>query len=257
MHIANSDKPVAFYSLDVILAVGYRANSTRAIEFRKWATKVLHQYITRGYTINRTAIAAHYDEFMKAVDDIRALLPVNHAVDSAGVLDLIRTFADTWLSLDAYDKDVLEIKGVTKKQSIIIASELESALVQLKHKLIENGEATNLFGAERSVGAIEGIVGNVMQSFAGKAMYPSIEEKAAHLLYFVVKNHPFIDGNKRSGAFAFVWFLRRTKRLDSTHMSPEALTVLTLLIAESNPKNKQKMIGLVCRLLINKPNSTL
>lgn len=96
-----------------------------------------------------------------------------------------------------------------------------------------------------------------MQSFAGKAMYPSIEEKAAHLLYFIVKNHPFTDGNKRSGAFAFVWFLRRAKRLDPTRMSPEALTALTLLIAESNPKDKSKMIGLVCRLLINKPNPTL
>ncbi len=253
MHIANSDKPVAFYSLDVILAVGYRANSMRAIEFRKWATKVLHQYITLGYTINRTMISSHYDEFIKAVSDIKALLPVNQAVDSASVIDLIRAFANTWLSLDAYDKDALEMKGVTKKQSTLTAGELESALVQLKRNLIEKGEATDLFGAERSAGAIEGIVGSVMQSFGGKAMYPSIEEKAAHLLYFVVKNHPFTDGNKRSGAFAFVWFLRRAKRLDPARMSPEALTALTLLIAESNPKDKSKMIGLVCRLLINKP----
>lgn len=257
MHIANSDKLVAYYSLDIILAVGYRTNSIKAIEFRQWATKVLRQHITIGYTINRSRIASHYDEFMKAVSDIKALLPVNRAVDSVSVLDLIHAFADTWLSLDAYDKDALEVKNVTKKQSTITAKELESALVQLKHNLIEKGEATNLFGAERSAGAIEGIVGNVMQSFAGKAMYPSIEEKAAHLLYFVVKNHPFTDGNKRSGAFAFVWFLRRTKRLDPTRMSPEALTALTLLIAESNPKDKSKMVGLVCRLLSNKPNLPL
>lgn len=257
MHIANSDKPVAFYSLDVILAVGYRANSTKAVEFRKWATKVLHQHITLGYTINRSMIAYHYDEFMKAVGDVKALLPVNQVVDPSNVLDLIGLFADTWLSLDAYDKDALEVKNATKKQSTITAKELESALIHLKCNLIEKGEATDLFGTERSAGAIEGIVGNVMQSFAGKAMYPSIEEKAAHLLYFVVKNHPFTDGNKRSGAFAFVWFLRRAKRLDPTRMSPEALTALTLLIAESNPKDKSKMVGLVCRLLINKPNPTL
>ncbi|MFA6018348.1 MAG: virulence protein RhuM/Fic/DOC family protein [Patescibacteria group bacterium] len=258
-HTAGDGKTyqVQAYNLDVVLSVGYRTNSRRAVEFRKWATTVLRQHIALGYTINRSMIAAHYDEFMKAVGDIKALLPVNQMVDSASVLELIRAFADTWLSLDAYDKDALEMKGVTKKQSVLTANELESALVQLKRNLMEKGEATDLFGAERSTGAIEGIVGNVMQSFSGKAMYPSIEEKAAHLLYFVVKNHPFIDGNKRSGAFAFVWFLRRAKRLDPTRMSPEALTALTLLIAESNPKDKSKMVGLVCRLLVNKPVSFL
>ena len=242
-------REIEYYNLDMIISVGYRVNSQRATKFRQWATKVLTQHITIGYTINRAAISAHYDEFMKAVGDIKSLLTVNQAVDSASVLELIGAFADTWLSLDAYDKDALETKGVTKKQSTLTAEELESALVQLKRNLIGKGEATDLFGVERSRGAIDGIVGNVMQSYAGKAMYPSIEEKAAHLLYFVVKNHPFTDGNKRSGAFAFVWFLRRAKRLDPTRMSPEALTALTLLIAESNPKDKSKMIGLVCRLL--------
>ncbi|HAU66067.1 MAG: RhuM [Candidatus Uhrbacteria bacterium GW2011_GWF2_39_13] len=257
MHIPNSDKPIAFYSLDIVLAVGYRTNSTKAIEFRKWATKILRQHITLGYTINRSIIATHYNEFMKAIGDIKTLLPANQVVDSASVLELVRLFADTWLSLDAYDKDALEVKGVTKKQTMVTADELALALSQLKQSLMKNRQATELFGTERSSGAIAGIVGNVMQSFAGKPMYPSVEEKAAHLLYFIVKNHPFTDGNKRSGAFAFVWFLQRAKRLDSKRMSPEALTTLTLLIAESNPKDKSKMIGLVCRLLINKSNSTL
>ncbi len=252
MHIANSDKPVSFYSLDIILSVGYRTNSKRAVEFRKWATKVLRQHITLGYTINRSAISAHYAEFLKAVDDIKALAPAAGLLDNAGVLELVQLFAETWLSLNAYDKDTLTIKGITKKHASMTADELGSALAQLKQQLIHKGEATKLFGAERSAGAIAGIVGNVMQSFGGKAMYPSIEEKAAHLLYFVVKNHPFTDGNKRSGAFAFVWFLRRVKRLNPHRMSPEALTALTLLIAESNPKDKQKMIGLVCRLLKSK-----
>ncbi len=250
MHIANSDKPVAFYSLDVVLAVGYRANSTKAIEFRKWATKILRQHITLGYTINRSVIAVHYDEFMKSVADIKALLHTNHLMDSASVLELIRLFADTWLSLDAYDKDALEFKKVTKRQTVLTADELALALNQLKQSLTKNGNTTELFGTERSSGSIAGIVGNVMQSFSGKALYPSLEEKAAHLLYFIVKNHPFTDGNKRSGAFAFVWFLQRAKRLDPTRMSPEALTALTLLIAESDPKDKSKMIGLICRLLI-------
>lgn len=250
-HTATDGKTyqVKMYNLDVVLSVGYRTNSKKAIQFRKWATKTLRQHITQGYTINRSAIAVHYDEFMHAVQDIKALLPVNNVLDSDSVLELIQVFASTWLSLDAYDKDALEVKGVTKKQSTITAKELQAALQELKLTLMSRGEATELFGTERSAGSIDGIVGNVMQSFGGKPMYPSIEEKAAHLLYFVIKNHPFTDGNKRSGAFTFVWFLKRAKRLDSTRMSPEALTALTLLIAESNPKDKQKMIGLVCRLL--------
>lgn len=243
---------VHVYNLDVVLSVGYRTNSKRAVEFRKWATKVLRQHVTLGYTINRSVVSAHYDEFMKAVGDIKALLPASQAFDAASALELVHLFADTWLSLDAYDKDQLEVKGITKKQATLTAEELESALAQLKQSLFQKGEATELFGTSRTTGAIEATVGNVMQSFGGKAMYPSLEEKAAHLLYFVIKNHPFIDGNKRSGAFAFVWFLRRANRLDTTRMSPEALTALTLLIAESNPKDKQKMIGLVCRLLVNR-----
>ena len=153
MHIANSDKMVVYYALDIILAVGYRTNSIRAIEFCKWATKVLRQHITLGYTINRSMISSHYDEFIKAVDDIKALLPVNQVVDSASVLELVRLFADTWLSLDAYDKDALEAKGATKKQASITAEELGSALYELKQHLMQKGEATELFGAERSSGA--------------------------------------------------------------------------------------------------------
>ncbi len=250
-------REIEYYNLDVIISVGYRINSKKATKFRQWATRVLREHITRGYTINRSTISSHYAEFLKAVDDIKALVPTNEKIDHASVLELVRTFADTWLSLDAYDKDALEVKGVTKKQSSITAEELGAALSQLKQNLFRKGEAGELFGRERSRGAIDGIVGSVMQSFGGKALYPTVEEKAAHLLYFVVKNHPFTDGNKRSGAFSFVWFLRRAKRLDITRMSPEALTALTLLIAESNPKDKEKMIGLVCRLLINKPNPPL
>jgi hypothetical protein len=258
-HTAGDGKTyqVQAYNLDVVLSVGYRTNSKRAVEFRKWATNVLRQHITLGYTINPSMISSHYDEFMKAVGDIKALLPASQTVDSASILELIQAFADTWLSLDAYDRDALEIKCANKKAPSITAQELSSALAQLKRQLIAKGETTELFGAERVHGAIDGIVGTVMQSFCGKAMYPSVEEKAAHLLYFVVKNHPFTDGNKRSGAFAFVWFLRRVKRLDTTRMSPEALTALTLLIAESDPTDKQKMINLVCRLLINKPNPSV
>jgi prophage maintenance system killer protein len=253
-HTAGDGKTyqVQAYNLDVVLSVGYRTNSKRAIEFRKWATTILRQHISTGYTINRKVIKFHYEEFIKDIENIKTLLPSDQTLDSSSILDLIRLFADAWLSLDAYDRDDLEAKGVTKKQTSITAKELDLALYELKQNLMQKGQATELFGTERSTGTTEGIVGNVMQSFDGKAIYPSIEEKAAHLLYFFVKNHPFTDGNKRSGAFAFVWFLRRAKHLNPTRMSPEALTALTLLIAESNPKHKEKMIGLVCRLLIQK-----
>lgn len=249
MHIANSDKPVVCYSLDLVLSIGYRTNSKIAIEFRRWATMALRQYITRGYVFNPKVIKRNYDEFQRAIDNIKDLLPEGTAIDHASVLELVSAFADTWLSLDAYDKDQLIEKGVTKKSVAVTADHIAKAFLDFKDVLIKKGEATELFGIERSVGSLSGIVGNVMQSFGGKAVYPSVEEKAAHLLYFIIKNHPFVDGNKRSGAYAFVWFLHRAKILDRSKMSPSALTALTLFIAESDPKQKERMIRLVLQLL--------
>jgi len=249
MHIANSDKPVAFYSLDIILAVGYRANSARAIQFRQWATKTLHEHIVDGYTINKSRIAKNFAAFMEAVANIRSILPAGTPIDAESVLELISMFADTWLSLDAYDKDALPTKGVTKKRVALTTEKLSASLAKLKAILIEKGEATELFGAERGTGSIAGIIGNVMQSFGGRDVYATVEEKAAHLLYFMVKNHPFTDGNKRSGAYAFVWFLRQAKILDTSRMTPPALTALTILVAESNPKDKEKITKLILTLL--------
>ncbi len=249
MHIANSDKPVTYYSLDIILGVGYRTDSARAIDFRRWATKTLRQHIIKGYTINPKMIKRHYAEFQDAIDNIKFLLPEGSVIDHASVLELISTFANTWLSLDAYDKDELPSKGVTKKNVAITAEQLNQALVEFKNVLIKKGKATELFGHERASGSIEGIIGNVMQSFAGQAMYSTVEEKAANLLYFMVKNHPFTDGNKRSGAYAFIWFLRRAGILEKTKITPPALTAITLFIAESDPKNKDRMVKLVVQML--------
>jgi prophage maintenance system killer protein len=131
----------------------------------------------------------------------------------------------------------------------VTSAELLDALIELKHVLLVKKEATLLFGEARRADAIEGIVGNVMQSFGGKPLYPTIEEKAAHLLYFIVKNHPFVDGNKRSGAFAFIWFLKKAGILDVKKMSPSALTAMTLFIAESDPKQKERMVRLVMQIL--------
>jgi prophage maintenance system killer protein/predicted transcriptional regulator len=240
---------VEYYNLDVIISVGYRVNSKVATEFRQWATKTLREHITKGYTINRKRVAQNYDTFMKAVADVQALLPEHVTLDPKAVLELIKEFAGTWVSLDAYDKETLELKGVTKKKVTLVGADLLSAISELKRELIKKDEATDLFASERREGSIEGIVGNVMQSFGGKALYPTAEEKAAHLLYFMVKNHPFSDGNKRSGAFAFVWFLRKIGVKGAKNINPAALTAITLLIAESDPNKKEQMVALVTTML--------
>ncbi len=162
-------------------------------------------------------------------------------------LDLVSAFADTWFSLEAYDKENFPKNGYTQKQVVWTAEDLKTALAKLKQDLLAKNQATDLFGKERTKDAVAAITNNIFQSFGGKDLYPTLEEKAAHLLYFMVKNHPFVDGNKRSGAFAFIWFLKRAGCL-STSFTPEALTVLTLLTAESLPKNKDKMIGLILLL---------
>lgn len=241
---------IEHFNLDIILSVGYRVNSKQATHFRQWATKTLREYIVEGYAINKSRVATHYQQFLEAVADIKQLLPKGAVIDTESVLELVSMFADTWLSLDAYDKDALITKGATKKHVDLAAEKLTESLVQLKMALMEKGEATELFGAERSAGSIAGIVGNVMQSFDGKDLYGSVEEKAAHLLYFIVKDHPFTDGNKRSGAYAFVWFLSYAKILDTNRLTPPALTALTILVAESNPKDKEKMIHLILTLLL-------
>lgn len=249
MHIVNSKKPISLYSLDVILAVGYRTNSAKAIEFRQWATKTLRQHITTGYTINRARIAKNYDDFMATVAKLQAVLPNSEVMDVKTTLDLVRLFADTWFSLDAYDKESLAPTKVNKKKVKLTAKELQDSIEVLKIELIRKGEATNNFAQERNREALEGIVGNVMQSFGGNELYPNIQSKAAHLLYFIIKNHPFVDGNKRSGAYAFVWFLQKTKVLNTNTLTPTALTALTILIAESNPNDKEKIIALVSTLV--------
>jgi hypothetical protein len=242
---------VEYYNLDLVLSIGYRVNSKRATHFRQWATKTLKQYITEGYVMNKNRIAKNYKQFQEALEDIKHLLPKGKqsAINHENVLELVSLFADTWLSLDAYDKDALITKGTTKKRVALTAEKLSASLAELKSALIKKGGATDLFGKERSVGSIAGIVGNVMQSFSGQVLYPTVEEKAAHLLYFMVKNHPFADGNKRSGAYSFIWFLRQAKILDTSKMTPSTLTALTILVAESNSKDKDKMIKLILTIL--------
>jgi prophage maintenance system killer protein len=249
-HTADDGKKykTQFYNLDAIISVGYRVNSKTATEFRKWATKTIKDHLVKGYTIKRKTISKNYTEFIKDVDNIKNLLPKN-LESSQNVLELIKAFADTWLSLDSYDKDEVKIIKASKEKISLASEELENALLDLKKELIKKGEATELFGKDRNTKSLEGIVGNVMQTFAKKMLYKSIEEKAVHLLYFIVKDHPFVDGNKRSAAFSFIWFLNKYKKLNKQKISAETLTVLTLLVAESNPKDKERIINLILRLI--------
>lgn len=252
MHIANSDKPIALYSLDIILAVGYRTNSGRAIEFRKWITKTIKEHIVKGYTLNKKVILKNYDQFLKNVSDIQALLPEHVMLDPKGILELVKEYSLTWSKLDAYDKDELTTEGVSKKKIKINAEELALAIETFKTELAKKDKATEIFAQERARGSLEGILGNVMQSFGGSDVYPTLEEKAGHLIYFMVKNHPFIDGNKRSGAFTFIWFLRKAGVRGAKNINPSGLTAITLLIAESDPKHRDKVVALVVELLKTK-----
>ena len=245
----NIEREIKHYNLDMILSVGYRVNSKRATEFRKWATKTLRQHIIQGYTINRKQIGKNYETFLKAVEDVKKLLPAGGQMKAEDTLELMKAFASTWFSLEAYDKESLPKKGATKKQIKITADEISKTLLSFRAELIAKKEAGDLFGIERTKESVAGIVGNVFQTFGKKELYPTLEDKAAHLLYFMVKNHPFVDGNKRSGAFAFVWFLKKARILDMRKITPEALTALTLLVAESNPKDKNRMIGIILLLL--------
>jgi hypothetical protein len=250
-HTATDGKTyqVEHYNLDAIISIGYRVNSKTATQFRQWATKTLREHITKGYSINRKQVGKNYAAFMKSVSDVQALLPEHVVLDPKAMLELVKEFSSTWVSLDAYDKGTLKAVGTTKKSIKLSGNELTEAISSLRTELMNKGEATDIFAQEKTGGSIEGIVGNVLQSFGGKALYPSIEEKAAHLLYFMVKNHPFVDGNKRSGAFAFIWFLRKTKAKTFRNINPGALTALTLLIAESDPKLKDQMVALVTQIL--------
>jgi len=249
MHTANSDKPVAVYSLDIILGVGYRTNSARAISFRQWATQILKQHITEGYTVNQHLLDEKRISAEQIINNIQQLSQGNSQIQIDDVLELVKSFTHTWFSLQSYDEGGLPEKGLTEKTLDIQTSALYQAVGQLKTELKAKGEATDLFAQEKIKDTLGGIVGNVMQSVFGADAYPTIEEKAAHLLYFIIKNHPFNDGNKRSGAFSFIWFLQQAGFPLRDYLNPNTLTALTLLIAESDPAQKEQMVGLVLQLL--------
>lgn len=243
------NREISIYTLDMIIAVGYRVHSGRATNFRKWATSVLKEHITKGYTVNKELLDSRKNLAQQAIESIRLLAQNSELISKDTVLDLINGFTHTWFSLQRYDSDNLPKKGVLTQEITVSSDDLYDGVDALKQSLLAQGEATPLFAQEKQNGSLAGILGNVMQNVFGEEIYPSIEEKAAHLLYFIIKNHPFNDGNKRTGAFSFIWFLKHSNFEFANYITPNMLTALTLFIAESEPKHKDRIIGLVLELL--------
>ena len=254
LHIAGSDKPVKFYNLDVIISVGYRVKSIAGTRFRQWATRTLREHLTQGYTLNRQRLETNARELEAA------LLLVKKAVQSPelladagrGLVDIVTRYAQTFLLLQRYDEGLLTEPPAQSGGTLPTSEQAHQSLAQLKSELMARGEATELFARERDDG-LSSLLGNLEQTVFGDPAYPSVETKAAHLLYFVIKNHPFADGNKRSGAFLFVDFLNRNGRLLDSAGNPVindiGLAALALLVAESDPAQKETMIRLIMNML--------
>jgi prophage maintenance system killer protein len=238
------------YNLDAIVSVGYRVNSRRGVRFRQWATRTLHDHLLRGYTLNERRLAERgLLEARQTLDLLARTLQNQALVDDTGraVLELITGYADTWRLLLEYDEDRLALPpGARPSSGVLDFTRASAAIAEFKRELMARNEATALFGNSRG-GALEGILGSIEQTMFGAGLYRSREEKAANLLYLVIKDHPFSDGNKRIGSFLFMLYLRQEHIAHS--LNPSALTALALLIAESAPPNKDLMVRLIINLL--------
>ena len=243
---------VEHYNLDAIISVGYRVNSKRGVEFRKWANNVLKDHLVKGYTINQQRLQNETIEELKRTIDLLSDTLINRKlVDSEGVeiLSLIQDYAKTWNILVKYDEDSLSLAQTSPLSSQVISyEEAIGAIEAIKKDLLARREASNLFGSDRS-STLKGIIGNIYQTFDGNELHPSFEEKAAHLIYFVIKDHPFIDGNKRIACLLFLLLLKKNDHLLLSIPSPEGLTALAILIAESKPNQKELIIKLVTNLI--------
>lgn len=246
-------RAVEYYNLDMIISVGYRVNSSQATRFRIWATRTLKEHLTRGYTLNRQRFEENARELEAALQLVRKAAASGDlsAESGRGLVEVISRYAQTFLLLQRYDEGLLtEPRGI-KGGILPTIVEARAAIATLKTELVARREASALFGQEREQG-LAAILGNLDQTAFGEPAYPSIESKAAHLLYFIVKNHPFSDGNKRSGALLFVDFLHRNGRLfrDGVPVINDVgLAALTLLVAESDPKDKEVLIRLIMNML--------
>jgi prophage maintenance system killer protein len=257
LHVAGSDKPVRFYSLDVIVSVGYRVKSLRGTQFRIWATRTLREHLLRGYTLNERRLAERgLGEIEQAVGLLARTLTSHALVTDEGraVLDVVQHYTRAWRLLLEYDEERLAeapTRPVAPGAPLTL-HEARAAAAALRDELRTRGEAGTLFGQERG-DSLAGLLAAIEQTFGGQPLYPSAQARAAHLLYFVIKDHPFGDGNKRIGTLLFLEYLRRTGLLTRGDGSPRlednAMVALALLIAESEAAQKELMIRLVLNLL--------
>ena len=247
-------REVDHYNLDAIISVGYRVKSLRGTQFRIWATRALRDHLVRGFTVNERRLAERgLREARETFDLLSMTLLTQALVDDTGqaVLGLIGSYADTWRLLLEYDEDRLKTPpGAKPATRALDQDRVLDAITEFKRELAARGEASPLFGNPRG-DALAAILGNIEQTMFGEPLYRSREEKAAHLLYFLVKDHPFTDGNKRIGSLLFLLYLNQES---VTHrLNPQALTALTLLIAESASSGKDLMIRLIVNLLAEPP----
>ncbi len=245
-----------FYNLDVIISVGYRVKSLRGTQFRIWATKILKDHLIKGYTINEKRLLQTKSQLKELQNTISFLQDKSKHELLAGqereILNLLANYSKTLTLLEQYDKNKLPLIKKAKGKFVLSYDETKKVVEEIKRDLINRKEASELFGQEIEK-KLQAIIGNIYQTFDGKELYPSLEEKSAHLLYFIIKDHPFVDGNKRIGSFLFVYFLDRNdylyKNSGEKKINDNALTVLSLLIAISDPQEKDKLIKIITNLL--------
>ena len=250
---------IKHYSLDAIISVGYRVSSRRATQFRQWATRVLQAHLVEGYTLNQRRLAERGIEFEQAVSLLSRTLANQQLVNEQGraVLQVIGDYARSWSLLQGYDEQSLQEQNT--RQTDMRALELDdvlAAIAQLKATLMAKGEATKLFGQLRGDGLASAIA-TIEQGFGNDWFYPNVASRAAHLLYFVIKNHPLADGNKRSGSFLFLWYLQLNQHLLARPVeqliNDNTLVALALLVAESLPEQKELMVRLVEHFVLLRP----
>lgn len=247
-------RQIEYFNLDAVISVGYRVNSAHATRFRQWATRIVREHLTQGYTLNRQRFEANARELEATLQLVRnvARSPELQADMGRGLVDIVTRYTQTFVLLQRYDEGLLTDPPTTTGGTLPTLDDARAALAGLKADLMARGEASMLFAQERQE-SFEALLGNLDQSVFGEPAYPSVESKAAHLLYFIIKNHPFADGNKRSGAFLFVDFLNRNGRLLDRAGQPIindiGLAALALLVAESNPSHKDTMIRLIMNML--------
>ena len=240
LHIANADRPVAIYSLDVIISVGYRVKSQRGVEFRRWANSVLKDYILRGYAVN--------DKRINQLGQIVQIMKrAENQLDAQQVLSVVESYSAALDLLDDYDHQTLAKPKGNRTTYVLTYDECRSVIDKMKF-----ASYSALFGNEKD-DSFKGSIGAIYQSFDGKDLYPSLEEKAANLLYFVTKNHSFSDGNKRIAATMFLYFLDKNKALFADghkRIADYTLVALTLMIAESKPEEKEMIINVIMNCLV-------